>query len=157
MNKQKYRQLLIRTILTGFFGGLFLIIFSYFLYIFNFLEVSPKVYMIRSWTLASWTSKWQGEMATVCLAIILSIIIALLYFLLFKKILSVWLSAIYGIVLWLIVGYMFSFLSSNIPALHMLNTNTIFSSLCLFILYGTFIGYSISFDYYQTFSVDRHS
>lgn len=155
MNKQKYRQLLLRTLLIGFFGGIFIIMFSYFLYIFNFIEVSPKVYMIRSWTLASWTNKWQGEMLTICFAIFLSIVIALLYFLLFKKILSVWFSIIYGVILWLFVGYMFSFLFSNVPALHTLDTNTIFSSLCLFILYGTFIGYSISFDYYQTFVSDQ--
>lgn len=149
MSDRKYRQLLTRTILIGLFGGIFMIIFSYFLYIFKFIDISPKAYLIHSWTKASWTNHWPGEVGTILFALILSILSALVYFLLFKKILSISLSAVYGVVLWLLMGYLLSFIAPNIPALHTLDVDTIFSSLCLFILYGTFIGYSISFDYRQ--------
>lgn len=150
MSERHKRQHFIRTIWIGLFGGMFMIFFSYFLYIFNFIELSPKVYLVYSWTKASWANRWVGEIVTMILSLILSMISALIYDALFKKLLSVILSAFYGIALWLILGYVSSFIAPNIPILHSLNSDTIFSSFCLFILYGTFIGYSISFDYRQS-------
>ncbi len=38
----------------------------------------------------------------------------------------------------------------NIPPLTDLNMYTIVSTICLYILYGTFVGYSISYDYNDT-------
>lgn len=61
-----------------------------------------------------------------------------------------WISVVYGIILWGIVFYLLQPIYTNIPKLVELNTNSIVTSLCLFILYGTFIGYSISYDYHDT-------
>jgi len=149
-NKQKYVNVMLRSILVGFIGGLGFLLFSYFFNVFNFLEISPKSYLVKIWTSTSWTNSWLGVMVTISLGIILSIIAALVYFVLFKKIMSVWMGVFYGIILWLMTGYLFSLIFAHIPVLHTLSSNTVVSSLCLFILYGTFVGYSISFDYYQT-------
>lgn len=149
INKQRYRQFVGRSILTGFIGGIFFIVFSYLFYMFNFIEVSPKSYLIHTWTSQLWTNSWQGEVITFILGAIMSIFIAYVYVLLFKKVFSLWLSIIFGSILWGAVTFIWPILFNNIPAIQALNINTIVSSFCLFILYGTFIGYSISFDYKQ--------
>lgn len=55
----------------------------------------------------------------------------------------------YGIVLWVILFYILQPIFPNIPSLHELDKDTIITTLCLFIVYGTFIGYSISYDYHE--------
>src|SRR5690625_1729997 len=154
INKQKYRKFVGRSILTGFLGGLFFIGFSYLFYMFNFIEISPKSYLIHSWTSSLWTNSWQGEIITLVLGAIISIFVAYMYVLLFKKILSLWLSIIFGSILWGVVTFIWPILFNNIPTAQGLDVNTIVSSLSLFILYGTFISYSISFYYKQINSLD---
>lgn len=149
-SRRKYVNVMLRSVLVGFVGGLSFILLSYFLYVFNFLEISPESYIVKIWATSSWTNSWLGIIATMSLGSVLSIIAALVYFVLFKKIMSVWMGIVYGIILWLMIGYLFSLVFVHIPAPHTLSSDTVVSSLCLFILYGTFVGYSISFDYYQT-------
>src|SRR5690625_7293912 len=121
MKKRKYLQLFIRNILIVSFDVLIMIALIYFLYVFNFIEISPKAYLIHSWTTAKWTDQWQGDVLSIGFALVLSIINALVYFVLFKKVLSLWLSALYGVVLWLFMGYILSFMTTNIPILHTLS------------------------------------
>jgi hypothetical protein len=61
-----------------------------------------------------------------------------------------WMGVIFGIVLWGIIFFVLEPLFPNIPAFGDLEINTLVSTACLFILYGTFIGYSISYDYHDT-------
>lgn len=148
--KQRYAIVLLRTLLTGFIGGLFWGSLSVILYYFNFIEVSPKAYFLRSWTKATWTSGWKGDIVTIIIASLLSIGIAALYFGILKKVQSIWMGVVFGIALWLVVLFGFHPLFPHVQSVIDLRTNTIISSLCIFILYGTFIGYSISFDYHDT-------
>lgn len=138
-----------RSILTGFIGGIIGSLLGLFMYYFNFIEVSAKSYVIRSWTTAPWTDTWLGNVVTILFIGLLSIGVALLYYGVFKKIYSLWMGVAYGILLWVIVFFVLQPIFSNVPTVAELELNSIVSSICLYILYGTFIGYSISFDYHD--------
>jgi hypothetical protein len=139
-----------RSLLTGFIGGVLAGLLGLFLYYFNFMEVSAKSYVLRSWNTAGWTDTWLGELLTIFIIGILSIGVALVYYGIFKKINSLWIGIAYGLILWAIVFFVLQPIFTNVPNLGEMETKTIVSTICLYILYGTFIGYSISFDYHDT-------
>ncbi|ASK63221.1 hypothetical protein CFK37_14220 [Virgibacillus phasianinus] len=149
-NREESRSLLARSLLTGFIGGLIASILGLIMYYFNFSKVGPTSYILRSWLEAKWTHEWLGDVISIVLTGVISIVVALIYYGIFKKMHSMWVGAVFGIVLWGILFYLLQPIFPNIPPLTELNKDTIVSTLCLFILYGTFIGYSISYDYNDT-------
>lgn len=142
--------LLGRSLLTGFIGGILASLIGIFMYKFNFIEVSAKSYVLRSWTTARWTDTWLGELVTILIIGVLSIGVALVYYGLLKKINSIWMGIVYGLILWGIVFCVLHPIFPNVPNVTELEWKTIVSSVCLYIVYGTFIGYSISFDYHDS-------
>lgn len=142
-------SILSRSLLTGFIGGLLWSSLGALAYFFNFTEVSPKMYVLRSWTTAGWTDTWLGNVIAILLVGLLSILTALLYYGLFKKIESMWMGVAFGAILWAVVLFVLQPVFPNIKPATNLNQETIVTMLCLFVLYGTFIGYSISYDYHD--------
>ncbi|SES83082.1 Conserved membrane protein YqhR [Oceanobacillus limi] len=143
-----------RALITGFVGGLLWSFFGVINYYFNFSEVAPRSFLLRSWLRAGWTDTWLGDLVSVILVGILSIGVALIYYMIFRKINSIWIGVGFGLVLWGLVYYLFQPIFPNIPNLTNLESNTIVSSICLFILYGIFVGFSISYDYHDTVMKD---
>ncbi|MFD2759387.1 YqhR family membrane protein [Lentibacillus juripiscarius] len=143
-------SLLSRSLITGFVGGLVFGFLGIVLYFFNFSEVTPKSYLLRSWITAEWTDRWLGNALSVVMTGLLSIGVAFVYYIFFKKIENFLMGAVYGVILWGIVFYLLQPVFPNIPPLTDLNMYTIVSTICLYILYGTFVGYSISYDYNDT-------
>lgn len=146
-----------RAALTGFLGGIFWGLIGSALYYFNFSEVSAKSFLLSSWLKADWTDKWLGHLVAIMLTGIISLAAAFLYYLLFKKLYSMWAGVLYGVILWTLVFYIFNPIFPNIPPILELELNTIVSTLCLYILYGTFIGYSISYDYYEAKIIEEEN
>ncbi|MGM8365110.1 YqhR family membrane protein [Virgibacillus sp. W0181] len=146
--------LLKRSIITGIFAGLFWGSIGVFLYYFNFSEVSPASFLVRPWISEAWTDKWIGDIASVLLTGIVSILSAIVYYSLLKKQNKIWVGVLYGIILWGVIFYLLQPVFTNIPALKEMSKETITSTICLFILYGTFIGYSISYDYFDSIIED---
>lgn len=136
-----------KMMLTGFIGGLFWSGLGVFMYYFGFSEVAPKTYLLRSWLTAEWTNGWLGDVISILLTGIISLVAAIIYYGIFKKVNSMWMGVIYGVLLWGIIFYLLQPIFSNVPRLVAMDVNTIISTACLFTLYGLFIGYSISFDY----------
>lgn len=148
--EEKSYSLLPRSLLTGFIGGLIWSTFGIIMYYFNFSKVGPTSFVLRSWLDAEWTHQWLGDVISIITVGVISIVVALLYYGLLRKKRSMWVGTMYGIVLWVIVFYLLEPIFPNIPVLQELGKNTIISTLCLYILYGTFIGFSISYDYHDT-------
>ncbi|WP_099158481.1 YqhR family membrane protein [Virgibacillus ndiopensis] len=148
--REKPMTLVTRSLITGFIGGLLWSLLGFVMYYFSFSEVAPKTFLLRSWLVAEWTDSWLGNVVSILMVGVLSILTAFIYYGLFKKINSMWMASAFGIVLWFIVFYVAQPIFINVPQLTELSANTIISTLCLFILYGTFIGYSISYDYHDT-------
>ncbi|GEN31124.1 uncharacterized protein YneF (UPF0154 family) [Cerasibacillus quisquiliarum] len=149
MEKSMRSQTINHTLTTGFFGGVFWSMIWILVYVFNFTIVSPKSFLLRSWIKAEWTETFLGDVITILMSGFISIGVALLYYLFLKKIQSILAGIFYGIVLWAIAFYILKPMFPQNPSINELPFNTIVTTLSLFIIYGIFIGYSISYDYEQ--------
>lgn len=152
-NKQiqsNQQSILKRSLLTGFIGGILSGSFSIFMYYFNFSEVTPRSYVVTNWINNDWANGWIGDIMSIFIIGLLSIFVALIYYVLFKKIYAMWLGAFYGVLIWFFIFVIVQPLYSNMEKVTNLSQDTIISTLCLFLLYGIFIGYSISYDYFDT-------
>ncbi|WP_042223478.1 YqhR family membrane protein [Oceanobacillus manasiensis] len=141
--------LLSRSAITGFVGGVFWGLLATLLAYFNFTEVAPKAYVLRSWTTASWTNGWLGTVITILILGGISILVAFIYYLFMRKINTMWMGVAYGAILWGIVFFVLEPIFTNIKPIRELNQETIVTTICLYVLYGTFIGYSLSYDYHD--------
>ncbi len=132
----------------GLFGGIFWgAIFQLFAY-FNFTEIGPT-FIIRSWVKADFAKGWIGVILTlVCLSLI-SLLFAFLYAAIFRKMNSYWLGVVYGVAIWALIFLVLRPLFPGMKTVMELSVNTIITTVCLFLLYGLFIGYSISFEYHE--------
>lgn len=131
---------------TGLFGGIFWGIMGFFLSFFHLTEIRPNV-ILEPWLLGNWKNEWQGTVVSILLFGVLSIGVAFIYYALLKKF-SHWLvGAAYGVVLFIIVFFFLHPFFPGIKPLTELKWSTIISSICIFIVYGIFIGYSISYEY----------
>ncbi|WP_407268355.1 YqhR family membrane protein [Radiobacillus sp. PE A8.2] len=147
-NKQeKPMSFLSKSLLTGFVGGVLWSFIGVIASYFNFSSVSPATFILRSWLQTDWSDGWLGELIAVTVIGIISIITAIVYYGLLKKYPGIMVSGIYGIALWFIIFYLLQPVFPNVPAMTELDSNTIVTTLCLFLLYGIFIGYSISYEY----------
>ncbi|PEY41676.1 hypothetical protein CN354_07680 [Bacillus cereus] len=129
----------------GLFGGVFWGSIWYFLHIFSFTEVGPN-YLLLPFALGNWKEGvWGNVLGVVCVGL-LSILVALIYKALFKRFEGILPGILYGLFWWTIL---FLGLGSIAPviknALH-LPKETIVTTICIFILYGVFITYSVSFE-----------
>ncbi|CAH2715245.1 hypothetical protein BACCIP111895_02429 [Neobacillus rhizosphaerae] len=131
---------------TGLFGGVFWGILGFLAYYFNFTEIRPNV-ILEPWQLGDWKKGWPGIVLSIILIGVLSIIVAFVYYAVFRKFKGFWFGLGFGIILFLLVFFILNPLFSGIKPLTDLNRDTIITSICLYIVYGIFIGYSINYEY----------
>lgn len=142
-------SLLGRVAIIGFVGGVFWSIIGVFVYYFNFAEVAPKTFILRSWLKTAWTDGWLGEVVSIFVCGFLSIAVAFIYYIILKKWYSMWGGVLYGILLWLLVFVVLHPIYPSIPSIQEMKLESIVSTVCLFIIYGVFIGYSIAYEYFD--------
>ncbi|MDC3415497.1 YqhR family membrane protein [Aquibacillus salsiterrae] len=145
--RAKPTSLIGNTIITGLVGGLLWSFFGFLSSFFNFSKVSPASFILRPWLVTGWSDGFLGQLISIVVIGILSIAIAIIYYLLFKHLKGIWPSAVFGIALWFIVFYLLQPIFPNIPHMTKLDSDTVVTTICLYLLYGTFIGYSISYAY----------
>jgi len=140
------KKLFIRSIFTGFFGGILFYLAMLFLLAFNFVDKQffPEILL---------TKGFMKQLMNFLIIIILSSIHATIYHLIFKKILNLWFSVSYGIVLFLLLFSINLFVEKLKISIN--DSTSLITLLSLFIFYGVFISYSISFDYYETIQRTR--
>jgi hypothetical protein len=143
--REQPMSLIMKAIITGFVGGVFWSLLGYLAYFFHFTELSPNMILLP-WALGDWKYGKTGNYIAILLIGLLSILVALLYYAFFRKMKSMWVGIVYGVALWLIVFYVFNPLIPSLQSVSKLERNTIITTICLYILYGVFIGYSISFE-----------
>ncbi|PLS01729.1 YqhR family membrane protein [Neobacillus cucumis] len=131
---------------TGLFGGIFWGIIGYIAYFFNFTEVSPNV-ILEPWALGDWKYGWLGKVISLVFLVIVSIIIAFVYYAVLRKLKGIWFGMGFGIALFLVVFFVLNPIFPGIKPFMELSRDTIITSICLYMLYGTFIGYSINYEY----------
>lgn len=131
---------------TGLFGGIFWSLMGYLSYMFNFTEIAPNV-ILEPWAVGYWRKEWQGTVISIIVIGIFSVGAAFLYYAVLKKFNGIWPGIGYGIVIFLLVFFVLNPLFPSIGPVNELSRDTVITTICLYILYGLFIGYSISYDY----------
>lgn len=142
-------QLFPRAVIIGLVGGLLLGVFLWIGFHFNFTEIAPKTYLLKPWVDAGWVDRFFGHVVAILITCVVSLIPTVIYYSLLQKINSMWVGVGYGILLW---GILFFLLQPMIPrtrSMMELSADTWVTTICTFILYGLFVGYSISYDYHE--------
>ncbi|MFB4210916.1 YqhR family membrane protein [Shouchella sp. JSM 1781072] len=135
-----------KVVLIGFFGGLIWSFVGYACYYFHLTEVGPS-FVLLPWALGDWKIGHTGQVVGMAVIAVLSIGIAFLYKVLLQKVNSMWPGVGFGVVLWVILFYILNPFIVDLDPVQSYSLNTIVTTLCLFIIYGLFIGYSISYEY----------
>ncbi|WEG14304.1 YqhR family membrane protein [Pullulanibacillus sp. KACC 23026] len=135
----------VRTFAIGFWGGLIWGFLGFISYYLNFAKYGPGL-ILAPWALGKWKVGLKGQILGIIAITILSIVIAFIYRAVLGKVKNIWISVGFGMVLWVIVFYIIQPWIPGLKPVLKLGLNTISTSLCLYVLYGLFIGYSISFD-----------
>ncbi|MCQ2011492.1 YqhR family membrane protein [Sporolactobacillus sp. STSJ-5] len=145
-----------RTAVTGLFGGLFWSGMGLICHLLNFSKVGPSL-LFAPLTFWGWRNEIGGQLLAIAGCSILSIFAALIYMLIFSKIKSIWFSIGFGLFLWGCVFFLFRPFLNGLPFVTRLDMNTLITTLCLYALYGLFIGYSISFDFEENSKGSNYS
>ncbi|TKC19869.1 YqhR family membrane protein [Robertmurraya kyonggiensis] len=146
--KEKPLSFMAMVILTGLIGGIFWSGLGYMAYLFNFTDVHPNV-ILEPWALGAWKKQWLGTVISIVLMGVLSIGVALVYYAVLKKMKSIFIGIGFGIGIFLLVFLVLNPIFPGIKPFRELSLNTIITSVCLYALYGAFVGYSISYEYQE--------
>lgn len=146
--KEKPMSFLTMVVLTGLIGGILWSSFGYLAYVFHFTEVRPNV-VLEPWALGEWKKGWLGTVISILFIGGISIIAALIYYASLRKIKSILAGMGFGIVIFLLVFFVLNPIFPGIEPIGELKRNTIITSICLYVLYGVFIGYSISYEFQE--------
>jgi len=138
-----------KSLVIGFAGGILWSFVGAIAYVLNFSSVSAATFVLRSWIQTDWTSGWLGELIGILAVGLLSLGTAIVYFSLLKKAKGIAPAILFGVALWFIIFYLFNPVFAAVPEFYDFDSNTVVTTLCLFILYGTFVGYSISYEYLE--------
>ncbi|MFT4415621.1 YqhR family membrane protein [Fredinandcohnia humi] len=134
-----------KVVVIGLFGGIFWSLLAYLTYIFNFTELSPNL-VLKPWLLGDWKNRVLGQFVGIFVIGLISVGVALLYYAFLKKFQSIWVGAAYGLALMAIVYFVLNPIFPDIKPITETDRNTLITTICFYVLYGVFIGYSISFE-----------
>ncbi|UII54815.1 YqhR family membrane protein [Cytobacillus spongiae] len=143
---EKPMSMMTMVVWTGLFGGVFWSSLAYVAYVFSFTEISPRI-ILEPWAIGDWKDGWLGTVISIILIGVVSIVAALIYYSALKKFEKMWVGILFGAVLFLLVFFVLNPLFPGMKTFTELERNTIITCACFYILYGTFIGYSISYEY----------
>lgn len=132
----------------GFFGGIFWSFIALVLSFFDFTQLGPTV-LIERIPLGKWADGYLGVLFSIFIFGIISIIIAFIYFFIGRKFTGVLPGVFYGLLVWAVMFFVLGKIAFDLRPLKEYSSDTIVTSICLFILYGTFIAYSISFAFQE--------
>lgn len=135
-----------KVISIGFIGGVFWSTLAYLAYFLNFTEVSPNL-ILQPFALGDWKEGTLGNIISIVLIGVVSIGVALVYYAILKRFQSMWVGIAFGAALWALVFFILNPIFPNLDTVYELPRGTIVTTVCFYILYGVFVGYSISFDY----------
>ncbi|HEX7065089.1 MAG TPA: YqhR family membrane protein [Bacillales bacterium] len=147
-NKQKPQSFTSKCVLIGFWGGLICGVISYIAYLLNFTALGPAL-ILKPWVLGDWKHELLGQIVGIFAIALLSILTALVYKMILARWYTMWVGICYGVVLWFVVFYVLNPIFPGLKSIADFDKNTLVTTICLYILYGLFIGYSVSFEYHE--------
>lgn len=132
----------------GFFGGIFwstvLLVLSYF----DFTQIGPN-FVLERIKLGKWANGYVENLISIVGIGIISIIIAFIFYFIGRKFNGVLPGIFFGLLLWVIVFILLGKIAFDLKAIKDYSSDTTVTTICLFILYGTFIAYSVSFAFQE--------
>ncbi len=143
--KEKQQSFAKKVVIIGLFGGIFWSLVWYFFHIFSFSQVGPN-YLLLPFAFGDWKNGVWGQFAGILAIGIISILLALLYGAFLKNFQGMIPGIIFGAAVWAVL---FLGISSFIPSLEgmkELTKETMVTTICIYILYGVFIAYSVSYE-----------
>ncbi|WP_091700585.1 YqhR family membrane protein [Anoxybacillus pushchinoensis] len=143
--REKPMSVLAKVALIGFIGGVFWSFLAYCAYFFHFTEVAPN-FILQPWAVGDWKNGALGQTIAILFIGIVSVVAAFVYYAFFKNRQGIWPGVAFGIGLWVLVFYVLNPIFPQLKAVPQLERNTVVTMVCFYILYGVFIGYSISFE-----------
>ncbi|RSL34551.1 hypothetical protein D7Z54_05260 [Salibacterium salarium] len=144
MNKVSvYNQ---KVAIIGFFGGLIWSCVGYAAFSLNFTKMGPAMAMLP-WALPQWKETYLGHLVGIFFLSLLSVVVAFIYRLLLQKWESIWLGIGFGVFLWFVVYYLLHPLFPGKEPITSMNFSNLSTTICLFVIYGVFISYSIAYEY----------
>ncbi len=146
--KKESDSIMLKIILIGFIGGMIWSFVYYVVYIFHFTEVGPN-FLLLLCPFGEWKEKVLGQCVGILILSVLSIGVACIYYMLFREFLGVLPGIALGVGIWLLTYVLLPFFSTKLMDITEVQRATITTSICLHILYGTFIAYSVSYANYS--------
>ncbi|KQL20434.1 YqhR family membrane protein [Cytobacillus solani] len=143
--REKPMSFITLVIVTGLIGGILWSGLGYLAYVFNLTGIRPNV-ILEPWTIGDWKEGWLGTVISIVMIGGISIVPAFIYYIFLRRFPSIWVGAGYGIGLFIVVFFILNPIFPGIDPFNELERNTIFTSVCFYILYGVFVGYSISYE-----------
>ncbi|PGM52624.1 YqhR family membrane protein [Bacillus sp. AFS053548] len=132
----------------GFFGGIFwstvLLVLSYF----DFTQIGPN-FVLERIKLGKWANGNVENLISIVGIGIISILIAFVFYFIGRKFNGVLPGIFFGLLLWVIVFILLGKIAFDLKAIKDYSSDTTVTTICLFILYGTFIAYSVSFAFQE--------
>ncbi|GGF08233.1 hypothetical protein GCM10010954_03340 [Halobacillus andaensis] len=147
--KEPPQSVLAKSLTIGFVSGVLWSTLGAISYYFHFSEVSPASFIFRSFWQTNWTSSFLAEVLAVIIVGLLSILVSLIYYLILKRKNGMWPGLLLGVVVFAAVFFALNPIFSAVPTWSEITSDTYVTSVCLFILYGVFIGYSISYEFHE--------
>jgi|GEM_PF-793167 len=136
---------IMKIIIIGFFGGAFWSYIGYCAYFFNFTDLSPNM-ILSPWAVGDWKDSRLGNYISIFLIGLISILVALVYYAFFRKMQTIWAGILFGGALWALLFFVLNPIFPDLQTVAELNRNTLITTICLYILYGVFIGSSVSYE-----------
>ncbi|WP_127534488.1 YqhR family membrane protein [Paenibacillus kobensis] len=130
----------------GFFAGLIWGTLRGIAYWLKFTKLVPGVLADPFFKMSFLKSGW-GYTLGIGSFIVFSILCTLIYYALFSRVGGPWMGVVYGFLWWAIIFGLVGPMMAFTPALTLIGWDTLFTELCIFLLWGTFIGYSIAFEF----------
>jgi uncharacterized membrane protein YagU involved in acid resistance len=130
----------------GFYAGLIWgavkIIENYF----HFTTIVPG-FLVEPFFKHEFLMSWQGVLTGWAFFIVFSVIAAFVYMIVLSKVKGPWMGILYGAAWWGLLYLLIGPLAGMMYWVNKLDWNTIITDFCLFLLWGLFIGYTISLEF----------
>lgn len=131
---------------VGFYAGLIWGLAKIFAYYLGFTKVIPA-FIADAFFKHDVLESWSGHFYGLIFFILFSMIASLIYAALFHKIKGSWFGLLYGTIWWLLIYIAVGPFIGMVPLITDLDWNSRITDFCIFLLWGVFIGYTISFEY----------
>ncbi|GKU81153.1 YqhR family membrane protein [Niallia sp. NCCP-28] len=130
---------------TGMIGGIVWSSIGYFAYYLNFTEIPVNI-LLEPWALGEWKRGWLGTSISIIVLGALSTGAAFAYYLALRKFKKIYISIGFGLALFALVFIVLNPIFPSMDPFLKLNRDTLITSACLYVLYGVFVGYTISYE-----------